>query len=96
MGVNEGKSNSPLKSSKVPVKGKNLGKVPKNNISVFKEKENGMNENESLLKHKLDSIDYESFKSDLIDIGHNKDEIWEEYKSGAPEFPKLTKPKSKI
>ena len=55
-----------------------------------------MNENESLLKHKLDNIDYESFKSDLIDIGHNKDEIWEEYKSGAPEFPKLTKPKSKI
>ena len=96
VGVNEGKSNSPLKSSKAPGKGKNLGKVPKNNISVFKEKENGMNENESLLKHKLDNIDYESFKSDLIDIGHNKDEIWEEYKSGAPEFPKLTKPKSKI
>jgi len=96
VGVNEGKSNSTLKSSKVPGKGKNLGKAPKNNISVFKDKENGMNENESLLKHKLDNIDYESFKSDLIDIGHIKDGLWEEYKSGAPEFPKLTKPKSKI
>ena len=96
VGISEGKQNSPVKNFKARGKGKNLDNVPKNNINVFKEKENGMNENESLLKHKLDNIDYGSFKSDLIDIAHIKDGIWEEYKSGAPEFPKLTKPKSKI
>ena len=96
VGISEGKQNSPVKNFKARGKGKNLGNAPKNNINVFKEKENGMNENESLLKHKLDNIDYGSFKSDLIDIAHIKDGIWEEYKSGAPEFPKLTKPKSKI
>ena len=89
------KSNSTFKSFKAG-KGKNSSNIPNNNIIIVKDKENGMDENESLLKHKLDKIDYESFKSDLIDIGHIKDGLWEEYKSGAPEFPKLTKPKSKI
>ena len=65
-----------------------------NNISIFKD--NGNEQNESFLKNKLDNIDYESFKSDLIDIGHIKDAIVSEYNSGIPEFPKLTKPKTKI
>ena len=43
----------------------------------------------SILKNKLESIDHESFKSDLTDIGHIKDELESEYKSGAPEFQKL-------
>ena len=65
-----------------------------NNISLFKE--NGGNENESILKNKLDKIDYESFKADLIDIADIKDSIVNDYKSGALDFPKLTKPKTKI
>ena len=97
-----GRANSTINTSKINLKNKNKNKnninnAVSNNISVFKENGiNGNNENESILKNKLDNIDYESFKSDLIDIGHLKDAIVSEYKSGAPEFPKLTKPKSKI
>ncbi len=73
---------------------KNVYNGQSNNISIFKD--NGNDQNESFLKNKLDNIDYESFKSDLIDIGHIKDAIVNEYNSGIPEFPKLTKPKTKI
>ena len=72
------------------LKNKNLStlNVNSNNISN--------RNNESLLKNKPEQIDYESFKSDLIDIGHIKDAIVNDYKSNMPEFPKLTKPKGKI
>ena len=90
------KPSSKSKNKKFGLKGKSPVKEKANNISVFKENGGNQNEPESILKNKLDTIDYEGFKSDLIDIGQIKDGIWEEYKSGAPEFPKLTKPKSKI
>ena len=99
--VGGGRANSTINNSKINLKNKNsinninnLNNGQSNNISIFKE--NGGNPNESILKNKLDNIDYESFKLDLIDIGNSKDAIVSDYKAGAPEFPKLTKPKSKI
>ena len=92
--VRGGRSNSTI-NNKGGLGSKNiLHNEQSNNISLFKE--NGGNENESILKNKLDSIDYNSFKADLIDIGDIKDSIVNDYKSGVPEFPKLTKPKTKI
>ena len=89
-----GRANSTVKNSKICLGAKSMYNGQSNNINVYKD--NGNNQNESLLKNKLDNIDYEIFKSDLIDIGHLKDAIVSEYNSGIPEFPKLTKPKSKI
>ena len=91
-----GRANSAI-NNKVGFGTKNLHSGQSNNISTIKE--NGINQNnqnESILKNKLELLDYQSFKSDLVDIGHIKDEIESEYKSGAQEFPKLTKPKTKI
>ena len=89
-----GRANSTINNSKIGLGSKNIHNQQSNNISIIRE--NGGNQNESILKNKLEFIDYESFKSDLIDIGHIKDELESEYKSGAPEFQKLTKPKTKI
>ena len=89
-----GRANSTIQNSRKGLGAKNIISGQSNNISIYKD--NGNNQSESLLKNKLDNIDYESFKSDLIDIGHLKDAIVSEYNSGIPEFPKLTKPKSKI
>ena len=89
-----GRANSTINNSKIGLSQKNTHNQQSNNINIIKE--NGGNQNESILKNKLEFIDYESFKSDLIDIGHIKDELESEYKSGAPEFQKLKKPKTKI
>ena len=93
-----GRANSSINNSKINLVGKNLNYgnnigLSNNNISTFKE--NG-NQNESILKNKLEYIDYENFKSDLLDIGLLKDELENDYKSNAPEFQKLKKPKTKI
>ena len=89
-----GRANSTINNNKIGLGSKNMNNHQSNNISIVKE--NGGNQNESILKNKLEFIDYESFKSDLIDIGHIKDELESQYKSGVPEFQKLTKPKTKI
>ena len=80
------------KSRAVPVK-KNLNKEQSSNISIFKE---NSNQTESILTNKLDNIDYNSFKNDLIDIGKMQEEIVNDYNSKSPEFIELKKPKSKI
>ena len=64
-----------------------------NNLSLQKEDEN---QNDSILKNKLDNMDYNSFKSELIDIEKMQEEIVNQYKANAPEFIELKKPKSKI
>ena len=72
---------------------KNLNKEQPDNISILKE---NSNEIDSILTNKLDNIDYNSFKNDLIDIGKMQEEIVNDYKSKVPEFIELKKPKSKI
>ena len=72
---------------------KNLNKEQPDNISILKE---NSNEIDSILANKLDNIDYNSFKNDLIDIGKMQEEIVNDYKSKVPEFIELKKPKSKI
>ena len=72
---------------------KNLDQEQSSNINIFKENTNQI---ESILTSKLDNIDYNSFKNDLIDIGKMQEEIINDYKSKVPEFIELKKPKSKI
>ena len=72
---------------------KNLDQEQSSNINIFKENTNQI---ESILTSKLDNIDYNSFKNDLIDIGKMQEEIVNDYKSNSPEFIELKKPKSKI
>ena len=72
---------------------KKLNKDQSSNVSIFKET---LRENESILTNKLDNIDYNSFKSELIDIGKMQEDIVNDYKSSAPEFIELKKPKTKI
>ena len=84
---------STINNKKTVVKNKNLNKEQPNNISIIKD---NMIENESILTNKLDEIDYNSFKSDLIDIGNLEEQIINEYKASAPEFIELKKPKIKI
>ena len=72
---------------------KNLDQEQSSNINIFKENTNQI---ESILTSKLDNIDYNSFKNDLIDIGKMQEEIVNDYKSKVPEFIELKKPKSKI
>ena len=88
-----GRSNSTINNSKISLRGKNINNGQSNNINTIQE--NGI-PSESILKNKLEFIDYESFKSDLFDIGLIKDELENDYKSNAPEFQKLKKPKTKI
>ena len=72
---------------------KKLNKDQSSNVSIFKDT---FRENESILTNKLDNIDYNSFKSELIDIGKMQEDIVNDYKSSAPEFIELKKPKTKI
>jgi hypothetical protein len=72
---------------------KKLNKDQSSNVSIFKET---LRENESILTNKLDNIDYNTFKSELIDIGKMQEDIVNDYKSSAPEFIELKKPKTKI
>ena len=88
-----GRAKSSVNKSRVGFGNKNVNKDQSNNISLFKD---NINLNESILTNKLDNIDYNSFKSELIDIGKMQDEIVNEYKSSCPEFIELKKPKSKI
>ena len=84
---------STINNKKIVLKNKNLIKEQSNNISIIKD---NVLENESILTNKLDEIDYNSFKSDLIDIGNLEEQIINEYKASAPEFIELKKPKTKI
>ena len=72
---------------------KKLNKDQSSNVSIFKDT---FRENEPILTNKLDNIDYNSFKSELIDIGKMQEDIVNDYKSSAPEFIELKKPKTKI
>ena len=88
-----GRANSTASKSKKVLGNKTLNKEQSSNISIFKE---NLNPTESILTNKLDNIDYNVFKSELIDIGNMQDKIINEYKSSAPEFIELKKPKTKI
>ena len=85
--------NSTLSNKRVSLKNKNVNKEPSNNINIIRD---NIIENESILTNKLDDIDYNSFKSDLIDIGNLEEQIINDYKANAPEFIELKKPKTKI
>ena len=85
--------NSTLSNKRISLKNKNVNKEPSNNINIIRD---NIIENESILTNKLDDIDYNSFKSDLIDIGNLEEQIINDYKSSAPEFIELKKPKTKI
>ena len=88
-----GRANSTANKGKKILGNKTLNKEQSSNISIFKD---NLNPTESILTNKLDNIDYNSFKSELIDIGNLQDKIINEYKSNAPEFIELKKPKTKI
>ena len=85
--------NSTLSNKRISLKNKNVNKEPSNNINIIRD---NIIENESILTNKLDDIDYNSFKSDLIDIGNLEEQIINDYKASAPEFIELKKPKTKI
>ena len=85
--------NSTLSNKRISLKNKNVNKEPSNNINIIRD---NIIENESILTNKLDDIDYNSFKSDLIDIGNLEEQIINDYKANAPEFIELKKPKTKI
>ena len=85
--------NSTLSNKRISLKNKNMNKESSNNINLIKD---NIIENESILTNKLDDIDYNSFKSDLIDIGNLEEQIINDYKANAPEFIELKKPKTKI
>ena len=85
--------NSTLSNKRISLKNKNVNKEPTNNINIIRD---NIIENESILTNKLDDIDYNSFKSDLIDIGNLEEQIINDYKASAPEFIELKKPKTKI
>ena len=85
--------NSTLSNKRISLKNKNVNKEPSNNINIIRD---NIVENESILTNKLDDIDYNSFKSDLIDIGNLEEQIINDYKASAPEFIELKKPKTKI
>jgi len=85
--------NSTLNNKRISLKNKNMNKESSNNINIIKD---NIIENESILTNKLDDIDYNSFKSDLIDIGNLEEQIINDYKASAPEFIELKKPKTKI
>ena len=87
------RAKSSANNSRKSIKKKVLNKDQSSTMSIFKE---NLNQNESILTNKLDNIDYNSFKSELIDIGKLQEEIINEYKSSAPEFIELKKPKTKI
>ena len=85
--------NSTLSNKRISLKNKNVNKESSNNINIIRD---NIIENESILTNKLDDIDYNSFKSDLIDIGNLEEQIINDYKASAPEFIELKKPKTKI
>ena len=85
--------NSTLSNKRISLKNKNVNKEPSNNINIIRD---NIIENESILTNKLDDIDYNSFKSDLIDIGNLEEQIINDYKASAPEFIELKKRKTKI
>jgi len=85
--------NSTLSNKRISLKNNNVNKEPSNNINIIRD---NIIENESILTNKLDDIDYNSFKSDLIDIGNLEEQIINDYKASAPEFIELKKPKTKI
>ena len=85
--------NSTLSNKRISLKNENVNKEPSNNINIIRD---NIIENESILTNKLDDIDYNSFKSDLIDIGNLEEQIINDYKASAPEFIELKKPKTKI
>ena len=87
------RAKSSVNKSRTGQEKKNLNKEQPDNISILKE---NSNEIDSILTNKLDNIDYNSFKNDLIDIGKMQEEIVNDYKSKVPEFIELKKPKSKI
>ena len=86
------RSNSSINNKKM-LGNKNFKKDQSYNISTFKE---NLNQNESIVKNNLDEMDYNSLKSELIDIGKKQESIVNDYKSTAPEFIELKKPKTKI
>ena len=88
-----GRANSTTNKNRKFLGNKSINKEQSTNISIFKD---NLNQTESILTNKLDNIDYNSFKSELIDIGNLQDKIMNEYKSSAPEFIELKKPKTKI
>ena len=86
------RSNSSINNKKM-LGNRNFKKDQSYNISTFKE---NLNQNESIVKNNLDEMDYNSLKSELIDIGKKQESIVNDYKSTAPEFIELKKPKTKI
>ena len=88
-----GRTKSSTNNSRVNLRNKNSIKEQSNNIGLIKY---NINQPESILTNKLDDLDYNNFKSELIDIGKMQEEIINEYKSSAPEFIQLKKPKTKI
>ena len=86
---------------KLPLsKSKTRSKSPANSTKkpqqIPVENSENLPQTSSILKTKLEPINYDEFKNDLIDIEWEKNNIMNEYKKSRPEFEKLTKPKEKV